>query len=503
MNANRKLIDNYYQIKYPVGGGGVSMLYDLLSNYNDKGVIPMHMPGHKRNTAMLGNALPYGIDITEIEGFDNLHDPHGVLKVSADIAAQLYGCRRAFSLINGSTGGILAGVRCATRYGDTVIMARNCHKSVYNAIDICGLRPVYIMPEIDQSTGICGSIHPEQVKMAADLHPEAKLIIITSPTYEGVVSDVSAICHIAHEKNVPVLVDAAHGAHFGFSEAFPPSPIACGADIVITSLHKTLPALTQCALALVNGSLIDDNRLAAELAVFQTTSPSYVLLSSIDYCLRLLSRDKEALFNTYAENIKAFDKSISRIEKLKILCHGPDSFKKHESFFDFDPGKIIISTRHTNLIGIDLANQLRSKYRIELEMAYTDYAVAMTSICDGWDAFELLIGALLDINRDAQNVLCNDKRICSPALPLQKYTAAETAYFKGRHIPLSDAAGKLSLEYIWAYPPGIPYIVPGEKMDDTMIHFIRQISDSGIALKSTTGQLPSSVYCAELTSTCL
>ncbi len=479
------------------------MLYDLLSEYDKKGVIPMHMPGHKRNTAMLGRALPYDIDISEIDGFDNLHDAHGVLKVTAELASRLYGSKRTFLLVNGSTGGILAGVRSSVRHGDTVIMARNCHKSVYNAVEISGLRPVYLMPERDRMSGICGSIRPEQVGRALDGNPQAKLIIITSPTYEGVVSDIKGICEIAHQKKIPVLVDAAHGAHFGFSSFFPSSAVACGADIVVTSLHKTLPALTQSSLAHVSGDLIDENRMASELAVFQTSSPSYVLLSSIDYCVRLLSNEKEALFEAYSKNIEAFDKSISRIGKIKILCHGADTLKNHESFYDFDPGKIVVSTRHTNLTGSALAQLLRSKYRIELEMSSSDYAVAMTSICDDWDAFALLLGALLDVNRDVQNVPYDDKHIWPQQLPPRLLTTAEAAELKGAYVPISEAAGLMALEYLWAYPPGIPYIVPGEAIDEGMIGFIHQLVDSGVFLKSTKGQMPSCLCCAKTSSTCI
>lgn len=479
------------------------MLYELLSEYDRKGVVPMHMPGHKRNTAMLGCDLPYDIDITEIDGFDNLHDAHGVLKMTADIAARLYGSKRAFPLVGGSTCGILAGVRSAVRYGGTVIMARNCHKAVYNAVELCGLNSVYLVPVIDESSGICGSITPEQVETAITENPGAQLVIITSPTYEGVVSDVEAICAIAHRQGIPVLVDAAHGAHFGFSDTIPKNPVACGADITVLSLHKTLPALTQCALLHLTGDMIDESKLAHELAVFQTSSPSYVLLSSIDRCVRLLTNEKEALFEAYTKNLSAFDKGISRIEKLKILCLGADSLAKHGRLFGFDPGKIVISTRQTNLSGYTLAQILRTKYRIELEMATADYALAMTSVCDGWDAFSLLIGALLDVNRDAQTALLGEAKADLPALPHKKMTATETAGLKGSFVPLDKAAGKIALEYVWAYPPGVPYLVPGELLDDEMIGYLRRISDRGTSIKSTQGRLMSEVYCADDTNTYL
>lgn len=479
------------------------MLFDLLSQYNDKGVIPLHMPGHKRNTAMLGDKLPYGIDITEIDGFDNLHDAHGVIKATADLAVRLYGSRRAFLLVNGSTGGLLAAVRAAARRGETVIMARNCHKAVYNAVELQGLRPVYLVPPLDPSTGICGSLRPQQVETALQAHPEAKLVIITSPTYEGVVSDVGGICRVAHKKDIPVLVDAAHGAHFGFSDYFPQSPVTCGADIVITSLHKTLPALTQCALALVSGSLIDDDKLASALAVFQTSSPSYVLMSSIDSCLRLLDREGPALFDTYTEHLMAFDKSVQRINKLKILCHGADTLSNHDCFFDVDPGKIVISTRGTKFTGTDLARLLRTKYRMELEMASCDYALAMTSVCDGWDTFALLVGALLDMNRDAECVRCISSPCDTYAPPRQTAPADAVSHISGVPIVFHKAAGLMSLEYVWAYPPGIPYVVPGEMIDEAFINLIKGLTDSGVAVHSSKGGMPHTITVVQTGNNCL
>jgi arginine/lysine/ornithine decarboxylase len=478
------------------------MLYGLLSEYNKKNVVPMHMPGHKRNTAMLGDGLPYGIDVTEIDGFDNLHDARGVLKETADLASRLYGSRRAFLLVNGSTGGILAGVRSAVRYGGTVIMARNCHISVYNAAELCGLKPAYLLPDIDEASGICGSVRPEQVEKAVRENPEAGLIILTSPTYEGVVSDIKAICDIAHRHSIPVLVDSAHGAHFGFSEYFPPNPVSCGADIVVASLHKTLPALTQCALLHVSGGLIDEGRLASELAVFQTSSPSYVLLSSIDRCLRLLDGGGETLFTEYQKNLEAFDGIISGIEKLRVLCHGADTLENHGVFFGFDPGKIVVSTRSTNLTGHELARLLRSKYRIEPEMAYSDYTVAMTSICDSRDAMTQLARALLDADREAEAGVYGNNPPAPPPPPLRLVTAAEAAGIKGEYRPLEKAAGAMSLEYVWSHPPGIPFIVPGELIDDCTIAFLKQSAGAGIALKSTKGRIPQEIYCAPASDAC-
>ncbi|NLA86563.1 MAG: hypothetical protein GX847_04620, partial [Clostridiales bacterium] len=257
--------------------------------------------------------------------------------------------------------------------------------------------------------------------------------------------------------------------------------------------HKTLPALTQCALLHVSGGLIDRNRLASNLAVFQTSSPSYVLLASIDRCLRLLDREKEKLFDAYAGNLRAFDRSAAQIRKLKILCHGSDTLKNHECFYAFDAGKIVISTRQTNLTGNALANLLRTRYAIETEMAFCDYIVAMTSICDDRDALTLLSGALLDADRNAVPGENPGGAAFPPVLPRRIVTASEATGMKGERLPLEKAGGMMSLEYIWAYPPGIPFIVPGEMIDAGVIVYLQQLSENGVTVGSSGGGVKNSL----------
>ncbi|HPP85843.1 MAG TPA: aminotransferase class V-fold PLP-dependent enzyme, partial [Bacillota bacterium] len=216
-------------------------LQDALFLYRDSGIYPFHMPGHKRNAFLLDFPFDCGLDITEIDGFDNLHDANGILAQGMKRAALLYGSERTFYLINGSTCGILAAVTACVRKGDKVLMARNCHKSVYNAVMLNELCPVYLVPPVG-AEGISGSIPPAEVEKALAENPDVRLVIVTSPTYEGVVSDIKAIAEIAHQRSVPLLVDEAHGAHFGFYEGFPESSVRLGADMVVHSLHKTLPA---------------------------------------------------------------------------------------------------------------------------------------------------------------------------------------------------------------------------------------------------------------------
>ncbi len=461
----------------------LSPLIAALSDYTEGRSLPMHMPGHKRRGGGIFGPI-YGLDITEIDGFDDLHRPRGILLRCQERAARLWGSGRCFFLVGGSTCGILAAVRAAARRGDTVIMARNCHRSVYHAVELCGLSPVYLFPETDAETGIAGSIAPEQVKKALAEHPGAGLVILTSPTYEGVISDVAGIANAAHAAGVPVLIDAAHGAHLGLSPYFPGGAVGAGADIVIMSLHKTLPALTQCALAHVSGGLVDPDRLARELSVFETSSPSYVLMSSIDLCVGTLESGGGALFADYSRALGEFYGQTEGLEKLKVLA--PRGGAAHPAFFGFDRGKLVIGTRRAGLTGGELAEALRQRDQIEVEMAWTNYLVAMTSLCDTPDTLGRFAGALLEIDRelDGTAVLTAPVPDIRPEIRLG---AGEAVLLEGENLPLWAARGRMALEYIWAYPPGIPVVVPGEILTAGVLEALRAMAGSGVAVTTSSG----------------
>lgn len=472
------------------------MLYDMLKVYADSGVTPMHMPGHKRNRALLGSDLPYTVDITEIDGFDNLQDPRGVLRELSELAAQVYSSAKAYPLVNGATGGILAAVTSVCRPGDLVLLARNCHKAVYHAVQLLGLRPVYLQPAVDVAFGITASVTPQQVEAALAAHPEAALVIVTSPTYEGVVSDISAISAAAHRAQVPLLVDGAHGAHLGFSPGFPQSPVTAGADFVIVSLHKTLPALTQCALALVNTNAQAAARFQAALGIFLTSSPSYVLLASIDRCVRLLQDSSVDLFRAYSDRLAVFDEKIAGLKRLRVLCHGSDSLGNHPHVFGYDPGKIVIGTGGVTLSGPELMARLRGEFHIELEMAARTYAVAMTSICDTSRSIQKLADALVECDRQLDTLPESKDQVGAPELPCQAMSPGEAVWQTGEALPLAQAVGRVSLEYVWAYPPGIPFLVPGEVVAPEFPEALRQSICAGIDIKSTNGTLPHRILCA-------
>ena len=280
--------------------GNIDILAKL-EDYSKAGYVPMHMPGGKRNTEYASTSE---FDITEIDGFDNMHNAEGIIKNASDRAARLYRADKTLMLVNGSTAGILSAVCGATKRKGKIIVARNCHVSVYNALIIAQLEPVYVIPEVDESTGIYRGLTLEQVRKCVESNRDAQAVIITSPTYEGVVSEVREIASYLHEKGIPLIVDEAHGAHFEFSEEFPESAVKAGADIVINSIHKTLPALTQTALLHISGNYVDYDKVERFWNIYQTTSPSYILMASIDRCMRIIEEQGDYIFKNYISKLK-------------------------------------------------------------------------------------------------------------------------------------------------------------------------------------------------------
>ena len=458
------------------------MLYDKLKNYSDNDIYPFHMPGHKRN---FGSQLPYNLDLTEIEGFDNLHNAEGCLKAIEDKASELYSVNRAFLLVNGATGGILSAIRALTDFGDKVIVARNCHKSVYNAIEICGLTPVYVLPEYSETYGIYTEIKSDNIENLLSENPDTKLVIITSPTYEGIVSDIAEISKICKKYSVKLFVDEAHGAHFPFCDKFPEEAVKNGADVAVTSLHKTLPSLTQTGLLLTDDlTLISE--LQQNLSVFETSSPSYILMSSIEMCLEYVSENREA-FNDYYENLKEFYNKSNTLKNLKVL-----------TFNNFDSGKIIIHTAKTDINGIELAKILREKYLIETEMAYTNYVLAMTSVCDTKEGFARLFNSLVEIDKTCKNEGIDSSYSVLTSIPKRRFKSSDKSKFKSKIIDFKNSKNKASMEYVWAYPPGIPLIVPGEVISDEIISTINNLSEKNIDIFSSEKNLPHYISVAEI-----
>lgn len=462
------------------------MLYDKLKDYSKSGVYPFHMPGHKRN--VLDDIIPYQVDLTEIYDFDNLHSASGCIKAVQEKAAKLYSVKYANMLVNGATGGILSAIRSLTNFGDKVIIARNCHKSVYNAVELCGLDAEYILPKQDDEFGIFMSVTPEQVEKAL-INTNARLVVVTSPTYEGVVSDIKSISEICHKYSAKLFVDEAHGAHFPFSQDFPDEAVSLGADAAVVSLHKTLPSLTQTALLLTNDEGLS-HTLEKNLAVFETSSPSYILMSSVEICLDYIKNSIDKFYK-YISNINSFRHKCKRLKYLKLL-------NKPECAFDYDIGKLVISTKNTDISGVELAKRLRQEYKIELEMAYSDYVIAMTSVCDSTEGFERLANALYEIDITVCDSKIKIKRYnYTSLLPEKVLKSCDINSNYELSVSLNDSEGKVSAEYVWAYPPGIPIVVAGELINKNTINQINYLIDYGVEVYSTNGNLPDTINVIE------
>ncbi|MCR5790071.1 MAG: aminotransferase class V-fold PLP-dependent enzyme, partial [Lachnospiraceae bacterium] len=299
-------------------------------------VYPMHMPGHKRRD-LNGTGLPCSYDITEITGFDDLHAPTGLLKEAMERATALFRTKRTFFLVNGSTCGILAAVGSLVKHGDRVIVARNCHSSVFHAVQVMDLAVSWVLPEYLSEYGIFGSVRPETVEEALKACPQAKAVIITSPTYEGVLSDISSIAAICHKAGALLIVDEAHGASLPFYEksgyrgeyagSIPfrelshLSALSCQADLIAQSAHKTLPALTQTAFLHIgrDSVFLDEKRIREQLSVYETSSPSYLFLASLDACISLIAEKGTELYTAYEENLALLYNALSGLRKLRVF----------------------------------------------------------------------------------------------------------------------------------------------------------------------------------------
>ena len=436
--------------------------------------LPMHMPGHKRRTdEPYLRDLCAELDITEIDGFDDLHDPSGILADAEARAARLWGAEHSHLLVGGSTVGVLAGVYSLLKRGDVVIVARNCHKSVFHALEICGADARYIVPETDGETGVFKDVTPLSVKKALDENPDARLVIITSPTYEGVISDVKGIALAAHAKAVPLLVDEAHGAHLDLCDKFAGGAVKSGADVVIQSLHKTLPSLTQTAIAHVGG-LADDKAFSRALDIFETSSPSYLLMASADGCIDYISSHRAA-FEKWSGNVDEFVKSAAALEKLKLF--------RGDGCFGFDKSKLVISTAGASLSGYELMNVLREKYLIELEAAGARYALAMTGVSDGESSLGTLMAALEEIEKSVGG----QKREAALPCPVPPRAAkiSDAVSKRAESVSGGEAVGRVCAEYVYAYPPGVPLIVPGEIFTRDVILTAEKLKNIGARVVSS------------------
>lgn len=472
-------------------------LYDNLIDYNNSDFYPFHMPGHKRRLKPMEGAEIYGIDITEIDGFDNLHHPVSVLKEAEERAAALYGAEETHFLVNGSTAGILSAVSGCTGRGGHILMARNCHKAAYHGAELRGLRISYLYPEWDERFGMNGSISPQAVRAAFEKYGTEKAgskrggiqaVLITSPTYDGVISDIRGIASVVHEFGIPLIVDEAHGAHLGFHEYFPKSAVLLGADVVIQSLHKTMPCLTQTALIHMNGKLADRKKVRKYLGIYQTSSPSYVLMSAMDSCIGLMERDGRGIFEEYAGKLQKVRRKLSELSGIHLV--GQEDMPKGFAY-GMDPSKLILAVPPMDgvLRGKWLSDVLRERYHLELEMAAGGYALAMTGPGDTEEGFDRLSEALTEIAgmKEILNRENWDRRSIAgyrrPPVCRAVISLGGTEEYAVCPMALTESAGHIAGEYIYLYPPGTPLVVPGERIPRELVDLLLEYREAGFSLE--------------------
>lgn len=532
-------------------------LYDELVRYCGSDAYPFHMPGHKRRLGQLND--PFSFDITEIDGFDNLHHAEGILLEAEKRAARLYGAEETHFLVNGSTAGILSAIGAVTTAGGHLLMMRASHKAAYHAVAAGGLTAHYLSglcggaaphirlvggfgkktssdgaePGRSQADGLteldCGQpADPAEVERALAEDPRIQAVYITSPTYDGIVSDVRAIAEIAHRHGIPLIVDEAHGAHFGMHEIFPESSVKLGADLVIHSVHKTLPSLTQTALIHVQGKLVSRRRLREMLDICQTSSPSYVLMASIDQCIRMLESRGRELFDRLAENLRWFYTAVADLSSISCIVTD-------------DPSKILL--RPAGHEAGELYDALWQTWHLQPEMLSRSYVLMLSSIGDDEEGFRRLSEALHQIDR-SWSTAGSPPTVGKAALPEgdrrkpvgigeqeeQEALSAVTGPEASREMAgsadrpaeharssfpeavmtirkaqdsaqervlFAEAAGRVSGEYLYLYPPGIPLITPGERIPDDLPVRVRDLMEAGYAVEGADDHSLSSIWCVD------
>ena len=456
-------------------------LYNKLIEYGKNGKYPFHMPGHKRNDCLLPDIDPFSIDITEIDGFDNLHHAEGIIKQAMEKAAKYYGTNKTWFLVNGSSCGILAAINSVTDIGDKIIIERNCHKAVYNAVSIRDLQVEYLYPEFISEFGINGGIDTEKLENLLDEHSDTRAVVITSPTYDGIVSDIKSISDIVHKYGAVLIVDEAHGAHFNLSESLPKPAYKSGADLVIESVHKTLPSLTQTAVLHMCGSRVDTERIERSLSIYQTSSPSYVLMASVDRCIDVI----ESGGNDKMKNLlSAVDEFRENVNNLSFFHVPGKELSGKNRIFDIDVTKLIICVSPDMCNGKQLADILRTDYGFEMEMEAPGYVLGITTICDKLSEIKRLEKSLVQIEKrfvSERNIKIGNNNYLKKDIEfkLTENKALMSIYeaerLQAEPIGIEEAAGEISAEFLYLYPPGIPLLVPGEVISEQLLYQIKQL----------------------------
>lgn len=447
-------------------------VYEALQQYRENRIVSFDVPGHKQGkgnpelTEFLGKQC-MSVDVNSMKPLDNLCHPISVIKEAEELMADAFGAAHAFFMVNGTSSAVQAMVMSVCKRGDKIIMPRNVHRSSINALIVCGAIPVYVNPDMNKELGIPLGMTVKSVQQAIQQNPDAKAIIVNNPTYYGVCSNLREIVKIAHNAGMKVLVDEAHGTHFYFGDYMPLSAMSVGADMSAVSMHKTGGSLTQSS-ALLLGESMNEGYVRQIINLTQTTSASYLLMSSLDISRKNLALNGKKIFERVT-SLASYGRE--EINKLGGLYAFSRELINGDSIFDFDPTKISVHTRNIGLAGIEVYDILRDKYEIQIEFGDIGNILAIVSVGDGILNVERLISALSEIKRlyskDPAGMLDHEyiepHVVCSPQ---------EAFYSDKVQLPLKETLGKVCAEFVMCYPPGIPILAPGELITEDALEYI-------------------------------
>ena len=460
-------------------------IYEALEQFKKKRVVPFDVPGHKRGRGnpelvqLLGEKC-VELDVNSMKPLDNLCHPVSVIREAERLVADAFGAADAFLMVGGTTSAVQAMILSTCKAGDKIILPRNVHKSAINALVLCGAIPVYVNPETNAKLGISLGMETSQVEQAINDNPDAVAVLVNNPTYYGICSDIRKIVELAHSKGMKVLADEAHGTHLYFGDNLPVPGMKAGADMAAVSMHKSGGSLTQSSILLVNNG-VNAEYVRQIINLTQTTSASYLLLSSLDISRRNLALRGKESFAKVADMAEYARNEINAIGGY--YAYGRD-LVNGSSIYDFDITKLSIYTLDIGLAGIEVYDILRDEYDIQIEFGDICNILAYISIGDRLQDIERLVGALADIKRvyskDKTGLLSgeyiNPKVVCSPQ---------KAFYSDKKTLPIRECAGKVSGEFVMCYPPGIPILAPGELITEEIVEYIIYAKEKGCSMQGT------------------
>ncbi len=458
-------------------------IYEALERFRKQRVVPFDVPGHKRGRGnpelvkLLGEQC-VSLDVNSMKPLDNLCHPVSVIMNAEQLAADAFGAAYAYFMVGGTTSSVQAMILTACKAGDKIILPRNVHRSVINALVLCGAEPVYVNPDVDSHIGIALGMELSQVEQTILANPDAKAVFVNNPTYYGICSDIRSIVKLAHEHHMLVLADEAHGTHLYFHEKLPVSAMEAGADMAAVSMHKSGGSLTQSSLLLLNKSM--NTRYVEQIInLTQTTSASYLLLSSLDISRRNLALRGHQSFEKVASMAEYARDEINSVGGYyaygKELVNG-------SSIYDYDVTKLSVYTRDIGLTGIEVYDLLRDEYDIQIEFGDIGNILAYISIGDRIQDIERLVGALEDIKRLYSHDITG-LHSAEYITPIVATTPQKAFYSEKELIPIRETAGRICGEFVMCYPPGIPILAPGEMITKEIIDYTLYSKEKGCSMQ--------------------